>query len=156
MSILENGTISDLSGLSRRGFISRERERTTAKGLFDSLSLRATSFDRPVGTLSGGNQQKVLLTRCLLGNPDLVFLDDPTRGIDVGAKEDIYLLIEQLAFQGKGVILVSSELPELLRCCDRILVMREGMVVADLEAERATEEQILTFATHAPAPVGHA
>jgi ABC-type sugar transport system ATPase subunit len=107
-----------------------------------------------VGNLSGGNQQKVLLARCLLANPDLIFLDEPTRGIDVGAKQDIYHIIEQLASQGKGIVLVSSELPELLRCCDRILVMREGRMAALLEAERATQEQILTLATHAGAGGG--
>jgi ABC-type sugar transport system ATPase subunit len=115
--------------------------------------MKASSVDRPVETLSGGNQQKVLIARCLLSNPDLLFLDDPTRGIDVGAKEDIYGIIEQLAAQGKGILLVSSELPELLRCCDRILVMREGATVAELDTANTTQEDILTLATHAG---GHA
>jgi ABC-type sugar transport system ATPase subunit len=154
MSILENGTISDLRPLSWFGFVSRQRERRAAMALFGSLSLKFASTSLPVGTLSGGNQQKVLLSRCLLGNPDIVFLDDPTRGIDVGAKEDIYRIIEQLASQGKGILLVSSELPELLRCCDRILVMREGTVAAELDAGHTTQEEILTLATHAPAQVG--
>ena len=111
-------------------------------------------MDFDVRELSGGNQQKVLLTRCLLGNPDLIFLDDATRGIDVGAKEDIYQLIEQLASRGKAILMVSSELPELLRCCDRILVMREGEVAAQLEAGHTTQNEILTLATRAPAQVG--
>jgi ABC-type sugar transport system ATPase subunit len=97
--------------------------------------------------LSGGNQQKALLARCLLANPDVLFLDDPTRGIDVAAKQDIYAIIDQLASEGKGVILVSSELPELLRCCDRILVMREGRLTAMLDRNNATEERIMKAAT---------
>jgi ABC-type sugar transport system ATPase subunit len=153
MSILENCTISDLGRLSWFGIIDRRREQKRAMASFSTLSLKPGSTDLPVGTLSGGNQQKVLLARCLLGNPDLIFLDDPTRGIDVGAKEDIYQIIEQLASQGKSILLVSSELPELLRCCDRILVMREGRVVAELAAGRTTQEEILTFATHALEPL---
>jgi ABC-type sugar transport system ATPase subunit len=90
----------------------------------------------------------------LLGNPDVVFLDDPTRGIDVGAKEDIYQIIEQLASQGKSILLVSSELPELLRCCDRILVMKEGRIAGERDAGHTTQQEILTLATHAPVQVG--
>jgi ABC-type sugar transport system ATPase subunit len=154
MSVLENGTISDLSAMSRFGFVDRRRERKAAQKSFSTLSLKAASTDLPVATLSGGNQQKVLFARCLLGNPDLIFLDDPARGIDVGAKEDIYQIIEQLASEGKGILLVSSELPELLRCCDRILVLKEGRIVAELNAGKTTQEEILTFATHAPAHLG--
>jgi ribose transport system ATP-binding protein len=149
MSVLENSTISDLGRLSWWGFVQRRQERQAVAAAFRSLSLKEAFRDAPVANLSGGNQQKVLLARCLLANPDLIFLHEPTRGIDVGAKQDIYHIIEQLASQGKGIVLVSSELPELLRCCDRILVMREGRIAALLEAERATQEQILTLATHA-------
>ncbi len=156
MSILENGTISDLAPASWCGFVNRRRERGAALLPFEALSLKYSSLDLPVGTLSGGNQQKVLLSRCLLGNPDVVFLDDPTRGIDVGAKEDIYQIIAELAAQGKGILLVSSELPELLRCCDRILVMREGRIAAQLDASQTTQEEILTLATQAPAHAGGA
>lgn len=88
----------------------------------------------------------MLLARCLLGNPEVLFLDDPTRGIDIGAKEDIYAIIAELAEQGKGIIFVSSELPELLRCCDRIVVMREGQITADLNAEATTQEEIMSYA----------
>lgn len=153
MSILENATIADLASMSTFGFISGVGERKSVVSSFAALSMKASSVDRPVETLSGGNQQKVLIARCLLSNPDLLFLDDPTRGIDVGAKEDIYGIIEQLAAQGKGILLVSSELPELLRCCDRILVMREGATVAELDTANTTQEDILTLATHAG---GHA
>ncbi|HEX4424401.1 MAG TPA: sugar ABC transporter ATP-binding protein [Terriglobales bacterium] len=154
MTILENGTISDLAPVSWLGFINRRRELKAAMSPFDALSLKYSSTSLAVNTLSGGNQQKVLLSRCLLGNPDVVFLDDPTRGIDVGAKEDIYQLIEQLASQGKGILLVSSELPELLRCCDQILVMKEGQIAATVNAGQTTQQEILTLATHAPAVIG--
>jgi ABC-type sugar transport system ATPase subunit len=154
MSILENCTISDLDEFSSAGFVSRKHEGNRAAELFRGLSVKAASTDIPVAALSGGNQQKVLLCRCLLANPDLIFLDDPTRGIDVGAKEDVYAMIEQLASQGKGILMVSSELPELLRCCDRILVMRQGGVAAELVAGSTTQEEILTFATHAPSSYG--
>jgi ABC-type sugar transport system ATPase subunit len=154
MSILENGTISDLKSVSWFGFINPRREQAAAMAPFSALSLKYSSAGLPVSTLSGGNQQKVLLSRCLLGNPDVVFLDDPTRGIDVGAKEDIYQLIGQLASQGKGILLVSSELPELLRCCDRILVMKEGRIAATVDARQTRQQEILTLATHAPSHVG--
>jgi ABC-type sugar transport system ATPase subunit len=156
MSILENGTISDLGAVSRCGFIHTRSERSAALAPFGALSLKYSSLSLPVRTLSGGNQQKVLLSRCLLGNSAVVFLDDPTRGIDVGAKEDIYQIIQELASRGKGIVLVSSELPELLRCCDRILVMREGRIAAQLDARHTTQEEILTWATQAAAPVGGA
>jgi len=100
-----------------------------------------------VNSLSGGNQQKVLLTKCLLANPDVVFLDDPARGIDVGAKQDIYRLIRELAAAGKGVILVSSELGELLQCCHRIMVLCEGRLTAFFDSAGATQEKIMTAAT---------
>jgi ABC-type sugar transport system ATPase subunit len=156
MSILENGTISDLASLNCCGFVQREGERRAALVAFGALSVKAASTGAPVRTLSGGNQQKVLLSRCLMGNPEVVFLDDPARGIDVGAKEDIYRIIADLASRGKGIVLVSSELPELLRCCDRILVMREGGIAAQLDARRTTQEEILTWATHTAAPGGGA
>ena len=100
-----------------------------------------------MSNLSGGNQQKVLLARWLLLHPEVLFLDDPTRGIDVAAKQDIYRIIEELAAAGKAVMLVSSELPELLRCCHRILVLREGRVTAIYDAAEATQEKIMASAT---------
>src|SRR5262249_46869871 len=103
----------------------------------------------PVSTLSGGNQQKALLARWLLWDPDLLFLDDPARGIDVGAKQDIYRAIDELAARGKGIVLVSSELPELLRCADRILVLNEGRVTAMFQAQGTSQEQIMAAATEA-------
>ena len=115
--------------------------------VFRDLAVKSASRQVAVSTLSGGNQQKVLLARCLLANPKVLFLDDPTRGIDVGAKQEIYTLIDKLKAQGKAIILVSSELPELLRCADRILVMREGRATATLNAAEATQERIMKSAT---------
>jgi ABC-type sugar transport system ATPase subunit len=111
------------------------------------IRLRAASDSIPVGSLSGGNQQKVLFSKWLLVNPDVLFLDDPTRGIDIGAKQDIYQIIEDLAKQGKVIIFVSSELPELLQNCHRILVMREGRAAGIVDARSATQEEIMALAT---------
>jgi len=97
--------------------------------------------------LSGGNQQKVLLAKWLLADPEVLFLDDPTRGIDIGAKRDIYQMIHHLANTGKGIIFVSSELPELLGRCHRILVMREGRIAGILPGHEATQETIMQLAT---------
>jgi ABC-type sugar transport system ATPase subunit len=129
------------------GIIDAAKELRTIEPVFRSLALKAASMDALVSTLSGGNQQKVLLARCLRGNPHVLFLDDPTRGIDVGAKQEIYGIIEKLKAEGKGILLVSSELPELLRCSDRILVMREGRATATLDAVEATQERIMKSAT---------
>jgi ribose transport system ATP-binding protein len=144
MSIAENAI---LGRKPKFGFIHAREESSALDPVFRSLALKTASRDARVGTLSGGNQQKVLLARCLLADPEILFLDDPTRGIDIGAKQEIYAIIEKLASEGKGIILVSSELPELLACSDRILVMRDGRSTATLDANDATEERIMKAAT---------
>jgi len=151
MSVLENATLAVLPELSTWGFIHLGREFGTLTPVARRLELNCPSTAAPVSHLSGGNQQKVLLARWLLLNPKVLFLDDPTRGIDIGAKQDIYRLIDQLAADGKAIILVSSELPELLRCCDRILVLNEGRVTAHYDAAEATQEMIMSAATNAEA-----
>ena len=113
------------------------------------LRLKCESSAAPVGTLSGGNQQKALLARWVFADPDVLFLDDPARGIDVAAKEDIYTLIRELTANGKSIILASSELTELLRCSDRILVLRDGRVSGVFPANAATPEAIITAAARA-------
>jgi ABC-type sugar transport system ATPase subunit len=138
-----------LARLSRAGWINGAREISQFAPAARQLALSCPSMEAPVSQLSGGNQQKVLLTRWLLLHPQVFFLDDPTRGIDVGAKQDIYRLIDELAAEGKAIILVSSELPELLRCCDRILVLNEGRAAALYEAHEATQEKIMSAATAA-------
>jgi ABC-type sugar transport system ATPase subunit len=147
MSVLENGTMGILNRLSTKGFIRSRDEKAAVHELFRRLALKATRLAAAVNSLSGGNQQKVLLAKCLLADPDVIFLDDPARGIDVGAKQDIYRIIRELAAAGKRVILVSSELPELLHCCDRIMVLREGRVTALFDTAEATQESIMTAAT---------
>jgi ABC-type sugar transport system ATPase subunit len=148
MSVAENGTLAVLGRMQSGGFLNRRRELREMERVGRQLGLHCRSLEDPVATLSGGNQQKVLLGRWLLVNPDILFLDDPARGIDVGAKEDIYRTIDRLAAEGKGVILVSSELPELVRCCDRILVLCEGRVAAAFDAAEATQEKIMAAATN--------
>jgi len=147
MSVKENASMSILSHLQQFGIIRESEEMSRVTEINEQISLKAESPEAEVSTLSGGNQQKVLLSRWLLVNPDVIFLDDPTRGIDIGAKEDIYQIIGELAQQGKGVLFVSSELPELLRCCDRILVLQEGHQMGILPREEATQEKILDLAT---------
>jgi ABC-type sugar transport system ATPase subunit len=149
MSVLENSTLAALPRLQNGGFIRSAEERRAGESAAAQLSLKCASPDAPVSTLSGGNQQKALLARWLLWDPDLLFLDDPARGIDVGAKQDIYRVIDALAARGKAIILVSSELPELLSCSDRILVMNQGRVVAVFDAAEASQERIMAAATEA-------
>jgi ribose transport system ATP-binding protein len=136
MSVMENGTLG----------VPRARWRGL-DAVAQRLALKCASPDDAVSTLSGGNQQKVLFARWLLRDPDVLFLDDPARGIDVAARQDIYRTIDELAAAGKGVILVSSELSELLRCSDRILVLSNGRQTAVYDAEEATPEKIMAAAT---------
>ena len=147
MSARENSTLSVLPRLASAGVIRRRLENDAVRPLSHRLNLDPAALDRPVSTLSGGNQQKALLMRLLLANPDVLFLDDPARGIDVGAKEDIYSLIDELAAAGKGIVLVSSELPELWRRADRILVLNQGRVGGVFETLEATQELIMAAAT---------
>ena len=151
MSVRENASLATLGRIARLGFLRGARESAEFQTVSQQLALHCPSPAACVSHLSGGNQQKVLLARWLLLHPEVLFLDDPTRGIDVAAKQDIYRLIEALAAAGKAVILVSSELPELLRCCHRILVLREGRVTAIYDAEEATQEKIMASATLAEA-----
>jgi ribose transport system ATP-binding protein len=147
MSILENGTMAVLPRLHQLGFIDRRREDAEIQGIHSRLAVKFGSLKDSVSNLSGGNQQKTLLARWLMLNPDVLFLDDPARGIDVAAKQDIYRMIDALAVQGKGVLLVSSELPELLQCCDRILVLNDGRLTATLPRDNTTQELIMAAAT---------
>jgi ABC-type sugar transport system ATPase subunit len=147
MSVQENCTMSVLPRLAARGFLKAGDEQATARAVLDRTRTKTASYQVPVSSLSGGNQQKVLLGRWLQVDPDVLFLDDPTRGIDVGAKRDIYAIIDELAGRGKGLLFVSSELPELLANCDRILVMHDGHVTGCVDAASATQEQVMALAT---------
>jgi len=152
MSVLENSTMAVLPRMQRLGFLRATEERRALQPLALRLALHCDSAAQTVMELSGGNQQKVLLARWLLRDPDVLFLDDPTRGIDVAAKQDVYRIVDELAAAGKGVILVSSELPELLRCCDRILVLSGGRLTAIYDAREATQEKIMAAATTPDSP----
>jgi len=154
MSVVENSTFTVLDRLQFLGFLRRAEERREASEVHGRLRLRTTSLDAAAGTLSGGNQQKVLLSRWLLEDPMVLFLDDPTRGIDIGAKYDIYEVLDQLTSAGKGIILVSSELPELLRCSDRILVLGDGESKGILHRAEATPERVMALATSVVYEVG--
>jgi ABC-type sugar transport system ATPase subunit len=143
MSVRENASIAVLRRLGRRLF-RKESERVAE---FQKKLAVSASPDVAISSLSGGNQQKIILARWLLADPTVLFLDDATRGIDVAAKEQIYMIIDELAAQRKGVILVSSELPELWRCCDRILVLQEGRQAGIVTTRDSSQQEVLRLAT---------
>jgi ABC-type sugar transport system ATPase subunit len=144
--IFENITLSHLARYARGGLLlDRRREQAAAESLVRRLALRAGSIRQPVGQLSGGNQQKVVFGRGLAGDAQVLMLDEPARGVDVGAKQELYQLIRQLAGQGAGILLVSSELPELLGLADRLLVLHEGRQMALLAAGEVDEETVLRY-----------
>ena len=138
-----NTTLSNLSAVSKRGIIDRDREYSVAVEYKEKLSTKCPTVEQNVGNLSGGNQQKVLLAKWMFAEPDILILDEPTRGIDVGAKYEIYCIINQLAAEGKSVIIISSELPEILGMSDRIYVLNEGRIVGEYTSEEATQEKIM-------------
>ena len=146
-TLAENTTLPRLSEVSRRGFIDFRAEAAVAQKYVTSLDIKTPSVQQQVMYLSGGNQQKVVIAKWLMTNPKVLILDEPTRGIDVGAKSEIYALMSQLAKQGLGIILISSELPEILGMSDRIIVMREGYVTGELLRDEATEEKVMLYAT---------
>lgn len=146
MGVQENASVSNLRNFSRHGWVDSTAEHDAVEPVHREIKLKADSPEAAISTLSGGNQQKVLLARWLLREPDIFFFDDPTRGVDIGAKQDIYAMIGRQAAAGKGVLFVSSELPELLRCCDRILVMNDGRCMDILDASDATQESIMELA----------
>lgn len=128
----------------RHGIVDASRENRYAREYMEAMNTKAPSEQQLVGNLSGGNQQKVLLSKWLFADPDILILDEPTRGIDVGAKYEIYCIINDMVKSGKAVVMISSELPELLGMCDRIYVMNEGMMAAEFQAEEATQEKIMS------------
>jgi len=146
-SVLENLNLSRRRHLSTLGFIINERrERASARRQVEQLSIKTPSLAQHIMNLSGGNQQKVVLARWLGGQVKVLLLDEPTRGIDVGAKSEIYAIIHDLARRGVAVLVISSELPEVLGISDRLLVMREGVIAASLERGEATAEKVLSLA----------
>ncbi len=145
-SVNDNTTIAALRRFASGGLMVRSRERQAVERTISDLNIKASSRRAAVGTMSGGNQQKVLFGRQLLTRPRLLLLDEPTRGVDVGAKAEIYQLLAKLAEDGMGIVMASSELPELLGMCDRIVVLRSGTVAATFSASEASEEAVLEAA----------
>jgi rhamnose transport system ATP-binding protein len=147
LSIRENASLAHLDEISRFWIVDKRRERGIVDQYLGGLRLRAASWEQPVSSLSGGNQQKVLLARWLATKAKVLMFDEPTKGVDVGAKAEIYKVIGDLAAEGLGVVVVSSYLPEVLGLADRVLVMREGAVAGELPAAGATEEEVLHLAS---------
>ncbi len=147
LSIRENIAVSSLDNMKGLLFIHKEKEISESQKQFDQLKIKAPSIETGVEALSGGNRQKVVLARWLETNSDILIFDEPTSGIDVGVKFEIYNLINKLAEQGKGIIVISSELPELMGISDRIMVMCEGRITGMLSREEVTQEKILDLAT---------
>jgi putative multiple sugar transport system ATP-binding protein len=138
-----NTTLANLDGVSSHGVIDTDKEIIVSNEYKEKLNTKAPTIEQNVGNLSGGNQQKVLLAKWMFAEPDILILDEPTRGIDVGAKYEIYCIINNLVDSGKSVIMISSELPEILGMSDRIYVMNEGKIAGEIDAAEATQEKIM-------------
>jgi ABC-type sugar transport system ATPase subunit len=147
LSVRSNATLAALEAVSPGGLIRRDLEDRIMDGAVRTLSVRMASPDVPIATLSGGNQQKVVIARWLARNPRLLILDEPTKGVDVGAKAEISAIIVRLAAEGRAILLVSSELPEVLALSDRVLIMRSGRITGELDRASLSAERIMTLAT---------
>jgi ABC-type sugar transport system ATPase subunit len=154
MSVGDNITICSLRKAAQAGLLSARRERQQAADTVKRLGIKTPGTAAPITTLSGGNQQKCIIGRWLLTEPQVLLLDDPTRGVDVGAKAELYRLMDQLCRAGLGILLTSSELPELLTVSDRILVLSEGRLTAEFPRREATEHKIIEAATLGWSPSG--
>ena len=142
-SISKNTTAANLDRISKNYIIDFDKEKNLSIEMAKEVHTKCSSVDEDVGNLSGGNMQKVLLGKWLFAQPDILILDEPTRGIDVGAKYEIYCIINEMVSNGKSVIMISSEMPELLGMCDRIYVMNEGRMIAEMDGKEATQEKIM-------------
>jgi ribose transport system ATP-binding protein len=147
MPISNNIAAMNLKQVSSRGLIDGKRIQNLSSRLADKLNIKYHSLAQLVSSLSGGNQQKVLIAKLLSVNPAIIIMDEPTRGIDVGAKSEIHRLLRELANQGIGVIMISSELPEVIGMCDRVLVMHEGRQCDIISDDQITEERIIQLAS---------
>ena len=146
-SVEDNAVSVIESSLSKFGFYRRKLGRKAAEEMISRMNTKVTGMDQIVGSLSGGNMQKVVLSKWLLNDPDIIIFDEPTRGIDVGAKAEIYKIIEELACKGKGIIIISSEMPELIGLSQRIIVLHEGEQTGELRGKEMTQENIMTLAS---------
>jgi ribose transport system ATP-binding protein len=146
-SIRDNVSLASLELLQRFGLVRRGAERAVVRQKVDQLRIRTPSIDQTVGLLSGGNQQKVVLAKGLVRTPRLLLLDEPTRGVDVGAKAEIYAIMDELAGQGLGILMISSDLEEVLGMSDRVLVLHEGRLAGEVTRDRLSEERVMHLAT---------
>jgi inositol transport system ATP-binding protein len=147
----DNMTIAALDRFSPRGWLQKRRMNAAAQQQRQALAIKTPTLAQLIKLLSGGNQQKVLVSRWLLTSPDILMIDEPTRGIDVGAKAEIHRLMSTLAREGKAILMVSSELPEILGMSDRVLVMHEGRIEGEFTRAEATQVKIMRAATGAAA-----
>ena len=143
MSVLDNMTVTRMPDLSRGGIVNRVRQMEVYEKYKSEMSLKAASEKLPIRNLSGGNQQKVILARAVCTHPDLIILDEPTRGIDVGAKSEIAQIIKKLLCMGMAVLFISSELSEVVQQCDRVIVLHEGRKIKELVGDEITKNAIL-------------
>ncbi|OCC12768.1 Xylose import ATP-binding protein XylG [Streptomyces sp. PTY087I2] len=150
-SVSRNISLASLSRLARRGVVDAHQERVVAEEFRRTMNIRARTVFEQVGRLSGGNQQKVVLSKWILAGPEVLILDEPTRGVDVGAKYEIYTVIDRLAAEGKAVLMISSELPELLGMCDRVYTMAAGRITGESSRAEADQELLMRYMTHDPA-----
>jgi putative multiple sugar transport system ATP-binding protein len=146
--VKQNTTLANLQEISRRGVVDGNAEIKVAEEYRRSLNIKTPSIEQKVGNLSGGNQQKVSLGKWLFVKPSLLILDEPTRGIDVGAKYEIYTVMTRLVQEGMSIIMISSELPEVLGMSDRVYVVSSGRITGELPIEEATQEKIMQLATY--------
>jgi putative multiple sugar transport system ATP-binding protein len=140
-----NISLANLKRISKGGVVNQNEEIVLTEDLRKKLNIKCSGLLQQTGNLSGGNQQKVVLSKWIFAEPDILIMDEPTRGIDVGAKYEIYTIINQLAKQEKGILLISSELPELLGMCDRIYVMNSGKILGEISAKEASQEKIMAM-----------
>jgi putative multiple sugar transport system ATP-binding protein len=145
--IKKNISIANINSLAIKGIIDENKEINIANQYKDDLTIKAPSVEQLLGNLSGGNQQKVSLGKWLFTKPNILILDEPTRGIDVGAKYEIYSIINKLVDEGMSIIMISSELPEILGMSDRIYVVAHGQITGELDAKDATQDKIMELAT---------
>ncbi|EPX84578.1 ABC-type sugar transport system, ATPase component [Rubellimicrobium thermophilum DSM 16684] len=156
-SIAANVTLPRIDSYANRwGWLDRRREMADAARFAAGMRIKAAGLSAPVGTLSGGNQQKVMLAKWLNTNPRILIVDEPTRGIDIGAKAEVHRILRELAGQGVAILVISSDLPEVLSLADRVLVMREGRLAGELPGATATEESVMRIALGAAETRGEA
>ena len=149
-----NTSLCSLKSLLRFGCLDKKKEAGQVDSMIQEMNVKVPSRKTPVVSLSGGNQQKVVLSKWMMTNPDILIMDEPTRGIDIGAKTEIYKLITQMAQQNRSVIMVSSELPEIIGMSDRVLVLCAGRLTGELTGEKINQQDIMRCATNQAALVG--